>query len=76
MQFASRAINLTRIESRPRRGGLGHYMFFCDLDGPAADPAVGEQAFDMMPGDMCFFPADVFHTFSVTSDTPVKLLVI
>ena len=41
-EFASRAINLTRIESRPRRVGLGHYMFFCDLDGPAADPSVAE----------------------------------
>jgi prephenate dehydratase len=40
-EFASRAINLTRIESRPRRVGLGHYMFFCDLDGPASDPSVG-----------------------------------
>ena len=40
-EFASRQINLTKIESRPRRVGLGHYMFFCDLDGPAADPSVG-----------------------------------
>ncbi len=29
-----------RIESRPRRIGLGHYMFFCDLDGPEDDPDV------------------------------------
>ena len=34
-EFSSRAINLTRIESRPRRVGLGHYMFFCDLEGAA-----------------------------------------
>jgi mannose-6-phosphate isomerase-like protein (cupin superfamily) len=27
-------------------------------------------------GDMCFFPADQMHTFTVTSDAPVKLLVI
>ena len=39
-EFSSRAINLTRIESRPRRVGLGHYMFFCDLQGAAWDPAV------------------------------------
>ena len=37
-EFASRAINLTRIESRPRRVGLGHYMFFCDLEGAAGEP--------------------------------------
>ena len=29
----TRAINLTRIESRPLRQGLGRYMFFCDLEG-------------------------------------------
>ena len=39
-EFSSRSINLTRIESRPRRIGLGHYMFFCDLEGPASNPAV------------------------------------
>lgn len=32
-EFAFRGVNLTRIESRPRRLGLGHYMFFADLDG-------------------------------------------
>jgi prephenate dehydratase len=39
-EFSSRSINLTRIESRPRRVGLGSYMFFCDLEGAASDPAV------------------------------------
>jgi prephenate dehydratase len=39
-EFSSRAITLTRIESRPRRIGLGHYMFFCDLEGAASNPAV------------------------------------
>ena len=35
-EFAFRGVNLTRIESRPRRLGLGHYMFFADLEGDAA----------------------------------------
>jgi prephenate dehydratase len=39
-EFADRGVNLTRIESRPRREGLGAYMFFVDLDGRDADPAV------------------------------------
>jgi prephenate dehydratase len=39
-EFAFRGVNLTLIESRPRRVGLGHYMFFADLEGRAADPAV------------------------------------
>jgi prephenate dehydratase len=32
-EFARREINLTKIESRPRRERLGHYMFFVDVDG-------------------------------------------
>lgn len=41
-ELSEREINLTRIESRPRRVRLGHYMFFADLEGPEADPPVGE----------------------------------
>ncbi|HKO38320.1 MAG TPA: prephenate dehydratase [Solirubrobacterales bacterium] len=41
-EFSSRGINLTRIESRPLRQGLGRYMFFCDLEGKATDPVAGE----------------------------------
>jgi prephenate dehydratase len=32
-----RGVNLTRIESRPLRQGLGRYMFFCDLEGALDD---------------------------------------
>jgi prephenate dehydratase len=39
-EFADRDINLTRIESRPRRVRLGHYMFFADLEGAAGEPRV------------------------------------
>jgi prephenate dehydratase len=41
-EFSSRDVNLTRIESRPLRQGLGRYMFFCDLEGSTADEAVAE----------------------------------
>jgi prephenate dehydratase len=41
-EFSSRRINLTRIESRPLRQGLGRYMFFCDLEGAAEEEIVGE----------------------------------
>jgi prephenate dehydratase len=41
-EFADREINLTKIESRPRRVRLGHYMFFADLDGAEDDPVVSE----------------------------------
>jgi prephenate dehydratase len=41
-EFSGRGINLTRIESRPLRQGLGRYMFFCDLEGKEDDAAVAE----------------------------------
>jgi len=41
-ELSDREINLTRIESRPRRVGLGHYMFFADLEGGAREPRVAE----------------------------------
>ena len=40
-EFAFRGVSLTRIESRPRRLGLGHYMFFADLEGALVDDRVG-----------------------------------
>jgi prephenate dehydratase len=41
-ELADRGVNLTKIESRPRRVRLGHYMFFVDVDGAATDPPVAE----------------------------------
>jgi len=42
LEFSDREVNLTRIESRPLRRGLGRYMFFIDLDGAAGEKAVAE----------------------------------
>lgn len=39
-ELASREVNLTRIESRPLRSQLGHYLFHVDLDGGAQEPRV------------------------------------
>jgi len=41
-ELSTRGINLTKIESRPRRVGLGHYMFFADLEGSVKEPRVAE----------------------------------
>jgi prephenate dehydratase len=41
-EFAARQVNLTRIESRPRKQGLGRYMFFLDLEGRDTEPHVAE----------------------------------
>jgi prephenate dehydratase len=42
-ELAEREVNLTRIESRPRRQALGHYMFFLDLEGRDVDAPVAES---------------------------------
>ncbi|HMA26450.1 MAG TPA: prephenate dehydratase [Solirubrobacterales bacterium] len=35
--FSDRDVNLTRIESRPLRRGLGRYQFFLDIEGAAEE---------------------------------------
>ncbi|HEY1523635.1 MAG TPA: prephenate dehydratase [Solirubrobacteraceae bacterium] len=40
-ELSAAQINLTRIESRPRKQGLGHYMFFVDLEGRVTESDVG-----------------------------------
>jgi prephenate dehydratase len=49
LEFSSREVNLTRIESRPLRQGLGRYMFFIDLDG-AIDGEPVAEAIDGLRG--------------------------
>jgi prephenate dehydratase len=41
-EISNREVNMTRIESRPRRYELGRYMFFIDMDGADTDPPVAE----------------------------------
>lgn len=41
-EFAARAINLTKLESRPTKAGLGDYCFFIDLEGHIADEVVAD----------------------------------
>jgi prephenate dehydratase len=40
--FASRNINLSRIESRPTKRSLGDYIFFADIEAAIAEPHVQE----------------------------------
>jgi prephenate dehydratase len=47
LEFARRAVNLTKIESRPRKQGLGHYMFFVDLEGHEDERGVAEAIADV-----------------------------
>lgn len=48
-EFARRAINLTKIESRPMRERLGQYMFFVDLDGSLEQEAVSDALTGLHP---------------------------
>lgn len=41
-EFAARDINLTKLESRPTRRGLGDYCFLIDCEGHIADGLVGD----------------------------------
>ncbi len=41
-EFAARSINLSRLESRPTRRGLGDYCFLIDADGHIADELVAD----------------------------------
>lgn len=41
-EFAVRAVNLTRLESRPTRRGLGDYCFLVDLEGHISDDIVAD----------------------------------
>lgn len=46
-EFAARGINLTRLESRPTRRGLGDYCFIIDLEGHVGDEIVADALRDL-----------------------------
>jgi prephenate dehydratase len=41
-EFAARALNLTKLESRPTKQGLGQYCFFIDFEGHIGDELVAD----------------------------------
>ena len=41
-EFAARSINLTKLESRPTKRGLGEYCFLIDLEGHIGDEVVAD----------------------------------
>jgi len=48
----------------------------CYLISGTARAEMNGEAADMHPGDCCYFPPDLPHVFTVTSDEPARLLVI
>ncbi|NMB46925.1 MAG: prephenate dehydratase [Firmicutes bacterium] len=53
-EFASRGVDLTRIESRPAKRVLGEYLFFLDIAGHHTSPDVAE-ALEAVAGHSSFF---------------------
>lgn len=49
-EFAFRGVNLTRIESRPARRRLGHYLFLVDLEGRSDLPGPAAEAIAALTG--------------------------
>lgn len=41
-EFAYRHVNLTKVESRPSKQALGHYIFFIDMEGRAGDTRLAQ----------------------------------
>jgi len=46
-RFAARDINLTRLESRPTKRGLGDYCFVIEFEGHVADDVVADCLADL-----------------------------
>ena len=46
-EFAARAINLTKLESRPTKKGLGDYCFIIDLEGHVDEELVADCLRDL-----------------------------
>jgi prephenate dehydratase len=47
-EIASRGINLTKIESRPRRNRPWHYVFYVDLEGHWQDAAINRALMGLL----------------------------
>ncbi len=47
-EFANRGINLTKIESRPRRNRPWHYVFYVDLEGHYQDLSVSRALSNLL----------------------------
>jgi prephenate dehydratase len=46
-RFAARDLNLTKLESRPTKRGLGDYCFVIEFDGHVADDVVADCLADL-----------------------------
>ena len=63
--FAENNINLTKIESRPSKEGLGHYIFFIDLEGHRLDDNVRTILKDLEENTSYFKILGSYPIFSI-----------
>ncbi len=73
-EFAARAINLTKLESRPTKRGLGQYCFALDCEGHVADELIADCLRDLKSkqADVKFlgsYPAAGDHGEAVRRDS-------
>ena len=47
-ELATRGINLTKIESRPRRNRPWHYVFYVDLEGHWQDATINRALLGLL----------------------------
>jgi len=47
-EFSARSINLSKLESRPTKQGLGNYCFIMDLDGHISDEVIADALKNIM----------------------------
>lgn len=67
-EFAGRRVNLTKIESRPARTGLGEYIFFFDLDGSGEDQNVREALAAVQLRSLWFKNLGSYPVFAVKAE--------
>jgi prephenate dehydratase len=46
--FAERGVNLSKLESRPRKGRTWEYVFYADIDGHVSEEMVREALTDLV----------------------------
>jgi prephenate dehydratase len=46
--FSDHGVNITKLESRPRRERMWEYVFYVDIDGHISEPQVKEALIDLM----------------------------